>query len=931
MHSRARSSMRFSRLRFGVALVVLATTGLPAEAAAARLAPAAPEAIQQDGIVPPGFAETTVWSGLSSPTAVRFAADGRVFVAEKSGRIKAFDSLSDSTPTTFAGLLTNVQDYWDRGLLGIALDPSLTGGSGNGSYIYVAYSYDHILGSTDPPPRWGDQCPSLANGGPGATTDGCVISGRISRYPVGGTTITDSEQVLVEDWCQQFPSHSIDSVVFGPDGYLYASSGDGANFNPLDYGQWGGTTDPVITPENPCGDPGGSNPTPPTAEGGALRSQDVRTTSDPTGLDGSIIRINPNTGAGAPGNPFAASSDANARRITSYGFRNPFRIAFRPGTNELWVGDVGWNTWEEVDRITNATDGTADDFGWPCYEGVGRQSSYDSADLSLCENLYAAGSGAVAAPMFTYNHAAQVVSGENCATGSSSISGMAFYPSSGGSFPASYQGGLFFADYSRDCVWFAPEGSNGLPDFSQVQTFLTGDKNPVDLVIGPNGDLFYVDLGSGINGAVRRIAPTQAPTAVIDAQPTSGVAPLTVDFDASASSDPQGQALTYAWDLDGDGQYDDATGVTAQRTYQNPGDVNVGLRVTNTSNATDTAQTVISVGNSPPVPVISTPSASLTWKVGDHITFSGSATDAQDGALSAADLTWTLTLQHCPSNCHAHILSTFDGVASGSFDAPDHEYPSYLELTLTATDSDGLQASVTRRLDPKTVNLTFATVRSGLTLGVDSLTAAAPFTKTVIIGSANSLSAPTPQTLGVGTYAFDSWSDGLAATHDIVAPATDTTYTATFDLTKLTIRARTDAQIRSAHPRTNYGSSPHLRVRSGRSRVYLKFDVTGISGRPQSAKLRLWVTDSGPSGGTVYRVSAKWKEATITWRNAPAITSSPIASYGSVSTGHWVEVDVRSAISKNGVIAFAISGGSSNSVDYASTETTHDPVLVITP
>jgi glucose/arabinose dehydrogenase len=929
MGSRARSSTRLLRIRFAVALVALATLGLPTDAAGAWLQPAAAAAIQQDGLAA-GFAETTIWSGLSSPTAVRFAADGRVFVAEKSGQIKVFASLSDTTPTTFTGLTTNVQNYWDRGLLGVALDPSLTGGSGNGSYIYVAYAYDHILGSPDPAPKWGDQCPSVASGGPGATTDGCVISGRISRFPVSGTMITNSEQVLVEDWCQQFPSHSVDSVVFGPDGYLYASGGDGANFNPLDYGQWGGTTDPVVTPRNPCGDPGGSNPTPPTAEGGALRSQDVRTTSDPTGLDGSIIRINPATGAGAPGNPFAGSSDANARRITAYGLRNPFRVAFRPGTNELWVGDVGWNTWEEVDRITNATDGTADDFGWPCYEGTGRQGAYDSADLSICENLYAAGSGAVTAPMFTYNHSAQVVSGEGCATGSSSISGMAFYPSSGGSFPAAYQGGLFFADYSRDCIWFVPKGSNGLPDFSQVQTFLDGDKNPVDLTIGPSGDLYYVDFGTGLNGAVRRISPNK-PSAVIHAEPTSGIAPLTVDFDAGASSDPQGQTLTYAWDLDGDGQYDDATGVTTQHTYSSAGDVNVGLRVTDTSLATDTDHVQISAGNSPPKPVIATPSASLQWKVGDDIDYSGSATDDQDGAIPTADLTWTLKLQHCPSNCHTHVLWTRTGEASGTFEAPDHEYPSYLELTLTAKDSSGLQASVTRRLDPKTVQLAFGTVRSGLTLGVDATTAAAPFTKTVIVGSSNSISAPTPQTLGVGTYAFESWSDGLAATHDIVAPSTSATYTATYDVTKLTIRARTDAQVRSGHPYRNYGQAARLRVRSGKSRVYVKFDVTGISAQPQSAKLRLWVTNGGPNGGTVYRIAKRWKEASITWHNAPAISGSAIGSYGAVSSGQWVEVDVRSAITRSGTFSFAITGGTSNSVDYASTETSHDPVLVITP
>ena len=73
------------------------------------------------------------------------------------------------------------------------------------------------------------------------------------------------------------------------------------------------------------------------------------------------------------GNPNLASPDVNARRIIAHGFRNPFRFTFRPTTNEIWVGDVGWDTWEEINLIANPTGGVVND-GWPCYEGAGRQS-----------------------------------------------------------------------------------------------------------------------------------------------------------------------------------------------------------------------------------------------------------------------------------------------------------------------------------------------------------------------------------------------------------------------------------------------------------------------------------------------------------------------------------------------------------------------------
>ena len=89
-----------------------------------------------------------------------------------------------------------------------------------------------------------------------------------------GSAPAASETPLITDWCQQYPSHSVGDLVFGPGRALYVSAGDGASFNFADYGQDG-------APVNPCGDPGGAAPTPPTAEGGALRAQDVRTRRRP--------------------------------------------------------------------------------------------------------------------------------------------------------------------------------------------------------------------------------------------------------------------------------------------------------------------------------------------------------------------------------------------------------------------------------------------------------------------------------------------------------------------------------------------------------------------------------------------------------------------------------------------------------------------------
>jgi PKD repeat protein len=231
--------------------------------------------------------------------------------------------------------------------------------------------------------------------------------------------------------------------------------------------------------------------------------------------------------------------------------------------------------------------------------------------------------------------------------------------------------------------------------------------------------------------------------------------------------------------------FGDATNPTASYTYANSGTYTASLRVTDDQGATNTATVTITVGNTAPVAVIDAPSSTLTWQVGQTINFSGHASDTQDGTLPASALTWSVILHHCatPTDCHTHLIQTFTGTAGGSFTAPDHAYPCWLELQLTATDSGGLTSTASVRLDPKTVVLTFKTNPAGLKLtdlAVNSIAQATPFSTTVVVGSNNSVSAPSPQISNRSTYYFSSWSDGGAQSHVIVAPGANTTYIATY-------------------------------------------------------------------------------------------------------------------------------------------------------
>ena len=634
--------------------------------------------------VVPRFAEQAVLDGLKYPTAVSFGPSGRIFIAEKSGLIKKFSGPEDTTPKVVADLRTEVHSFIDRGLLGMTIDPAFP----KKPHIYALYTRDAPLGGKTP--TWGT--PHADTDGcsipPGSIQD-CVASGRLVRLTLDGKK--PKTKVLVDGWCQPFPVHSIGDLAFDSKGALYASGGDGAELR-LDYGQLG-------APLNACGDPpvgvGGSQ-TPPTAEGGSLRSQDLRTPSDPTGLNGTVIRIDPRDGSALPDNPLVSNPDPNARRIVAYGFRNPFRIAFRPGTNELWVGDVGLNLFEEIDRVPAGVS----NFGWPCYEGPSAQPDWDELNFDLCESLYAEqemSGNAVISPWFTYGTRTGVVAGERCTVGQSALSGLAFSPR--GRFPRSYKGALFFADYARECIWVMKAGTDGLPDPTSVRPFLVGGAAPVDLEPGPGG-LYFVDL---LNGQLRRITFTggnQPPQARVRASRTSGPLPLHVTFSASGSSDPERKRLQYSWDLDGDGSFDDSRRRRVKTTYRRPRPLTAGLRVTDRRGERDTDVVEIFPGDTAPVIDVIRPSPELEWSGDAEIRFAASARDREDGVLPARALDWEIVLRHCRENgpCHTHPVQQFPGVRRGSFDAPYHEYPSFLKLLVTATDSKGLAVTHTIRL-----------------------------------------------------------------------------------------------------------------------------------------------------------------------------------------------------------------------------------------
>jgi len=699
-----------------------------------------------------------VASGLDLPTNVEFAADGRVFVSEKSGVIRTWDNVSDTTATVTADLRQLTRSIGDQGLLGMAVDP----GWPTRPYLYTLSSFD----STG---QWGDNCPTPY---PAPGVDGCVSGGQINRL----TLDTDGRMVgvptpLVSDrWCMQFPSHHVGDLTFLPDGTLLATAGEGAAWWDTDFGQKGGTggTPPNYTPANPCADPpggAGARSVPTTGEGGAFRAQDLLTPGDPTGWNGAMVRIDPNTGKAPADNPLVGRGTADDDEIVAHGFRNPFRMTVRPGTSDVYVADVGWTAFEEIDR-TSPKDSTIDNFGWPCREGPVDQPGYQNLRSTMCTRIKdPAAVSKLTDPWFSYFHDG---------TGQS-ISGVAFVPA--GRYSADLTGSLLFADYVDGTVWSSPVQADGSRQ-NVPPTPVIADLTAVDLEAGPDGYIYAPDIATG--SLVRLVQGPSGPVARVTANRVDGPLPLAVTFDASTSTNPGTGTLSYDWDLNGDGTFGDATGPVVSRTYTSGVNVDVAVRVRR-ADASSQASVRIFPGNTPPAANLQVNAPAL-WSVGDPISFTIAGTDAQDGALPKANLSWAVDLHHCADATSCHVHPDFSAVASSGFAfvAPQHEAPSFMVVRGTVRDARGEVTTVEQRLDPATVRLyvtSFPVTGASFSVGGD--TSLTPKGVELIRGSTVVISTPYKQQQGVLPLTFNAWSDGKPRVHEVTVTE-NTTLTASF-------------------------------------------------------------------------------------------------------------------------------------------------------
>lgn len=474
------------------------------------------------------------------------------------------------------------------------------------------------------------------------------------------------------------------------------------------------------------------------------------TAQNPFDLRGSIMHILPD-GSPAPGNPYADGL-AGDPRVWAMGFRNPYRCSIQDETDNLFIGDVGQGAYEEIDIGV-----AGGNFGWPGIEGPEPP-----------------GQPGFVYPIYSYAHgpaSQSVILGDQAGVGD---------------LAPQDEDAYFFTDFGDGRIRRIRLDAANQP--LVVEEFATDLSFPVALRFGPDGALYYASM---FVGQIRRISHAgggnSQPRAIATLNPDNGPAPLQVLLDGSASFDPDGDILSFSWDL-GDG------GMSAAESpvHMYPQGVYSPQLTVDDGNGAQ-AQTVdlrVVSGNRSPSATITAPQDGTTYTAGQTFNFSGQGNDPEEGPTPCARMSWHVLFHH---DDHTHpLLGPVEGVCSGSFDIPvlgetatDVFYSVNFEVADTGapvgTDAKLTGSSVVTILPALQIFRLATQPRPDLALTLDGQPVNSPLVTQSVVGLQRNIGAVTPQAYSDGhTYRWLSWSDGGAAVHDILAPATQQTLTATF-------------------------------------------------------------------------------------------------------------------------------------------------------
>ncbi len=441
---------------------------------------------------------TTAVSGLTQPTTLDWTPDGEyLLVAEKSGRVRVVDNQGNLRSTPLVDLSDQVNATRDRGLLGLAIHPDFP----NTPYVYLLYTYDPpetagrsglggpdgngnrpsrmvrltvnpntmvanpnslvVLVGTNSTWQYTSEPTRNSTGNnsirPSGIVNGTTITAPASQIDVGSQDNDPGRSGVQNQNIRDYlatdsESHTIGDLEFGPDGYLYLSNGDGTSYN---------FTDPRT-----------------------VRVQDVQN------LSGKVLRIDPITGEGIATNPFYdGDADSNQSKVFYSGLRNPFRFAFDPVSDQPVIGDVGWNSFEEIN-----TGPAGANFGWPYFEGPNQTGGYKSLSQAIAfynnGNRNNPGDDPAVFPILFRTHGAP--------DNANAIMVGDFYNSET----------LMFGDINGGTLYAAT--LNNSRQVTDVQVFDSGISFVVDMKMGPDGRLYGVNL---VTGSILRWDPVSSVSA----------------------------------------------------------------------------------------------------------------------------------------------------------------------------------------------------------------------------------------------------------------------------------------------------------------------------------------------------------------------------------------------------------------------------------
>ena len=640
------------------------------------------------------YEKVTLNDEPGEPMSLAVLPDGRVLHNTRGGEIRLYDPETGASP-----VITRIPVYShdEDGLQTLSIDPDFA----NNRWVYVYYSPPLDTPVDDP------STPDVNEGNaPPTSTDPTAWDpfkgyNQLSRFrfvesPTPHLDLSSEQQILRVNVDRGICCHVAGKVKFDGKGNLYLITGDDTNAGGSD----------GFTPINDS--PG---------QGPGFDAQ--RSSGNTNDLRGKVLRIkvrDNGTYTIPKGNLFPEAEDHDGKtrpEIFLMGLRNPFRFDV-DSSGRVYVGDYSPDS--RTSNPARGPEGTgrwfatnkAGNYGWPyCYSPSLPYVDFDFATRTsgavfncgapVNDSRHNTGRRvlpAVQQPQFWYTYEARTP----CAgtyletpptacdfkwpvigTGGVGPHGGPIYKfdesnPSETKFPEYYHDAVVFGEFTRDKLFMMRTDGKG--NLVGVEQFLPGFvfDNPMEMEFGPDGSLYVLEYGDGFFrpnpdaqlAVIRYVKGTRSPVAAMDATPTSGTAPLTVQFSSEGTYEPDpGETFSLAWDFTGDGTTD-STEPSPSFTYTANGTYAAKLTVTDSSGKTAVLTRTITVGNTAPTVTVTSPVGGSFFDWGESVPYSVTVTDPEDGTIDCSRVTVTFVLGH---DGHGHGQGSTTG-CTGTLPTP---------------------------------------------------------------------------------------------------------------------------------------------------------------------------------------------------------------------------------------------------------------------